>query len=44
MEMLMKELQGDMKDSEHEEKTAQEDYEALMGDSQKSAGTPPRFP
>jgi len=36
MEMLMKELQGDMKDAEHEEKTAQKDYEALMGDSQKS--------
>merc|ERR1719321_1182331 len=36
MEMLMKELQGDMTDAEHEEETAQKDYEALMGDSQKS--------
>merc|ERR1719389_953320 len=36
MEMLMKELQGDMKDAEHEDKTAQSDYERLMAESQKT--------
>merc|ERR1719498_1971512 len=36
MEMLMKELQGDMTDAEHEETTSQKDYEKLMADSQAS--------
>merc|ERR1719456_862678 len=36
MEMLMKELQDGIVEAEHEEKTAQADYERLMQDSQKS--------
>merc|ERR1719395_502116 len=34
MEMLMKELQDGIVEAEHEEKTAQSDYERLMSDSQ----------
>merc|ERR1719316_1328306 len=34
MDMMMKDLEADMKDSEYEEKTAQEDYQKLMGKSQ----------
>merc|ERR1719482_1885494 len=37
MEMLMKELQGDMTDAEHEEETSQKDYERLMADSRRRA-------
>merc|ERR1719399_51524 len=33
MDMIVKELEGDMKDAEYEEKTAQKDYEELMADS-----------
>merc|ERR1719504_585076 len=33
MEMLLKELSGDLTTSEHDEKTAQKDYETLMADS-----------
>merc|ERR1719506_2959423 len=36
MDMLLKELSGDLTESEYEEKTAQKDYETLMGDSQVS--------
>merc|ERR1719174_3435539 len=36
MEMLAKELEDGITESKHEEETAQKDYEALMGDSQKS--------
>merc|ERR1719440_2603490 len=34
MDMLLKELSGDMTDAEHEEETSQKDYERLMSDSQ----------
>merc|ERR1719439_441104 len=34
MDMLLKELSGDMTDAENEEKTSQKDYETLMSDSQ----------
>jgi len=34
MDMLLKELSGDMTDAENEEKTSQKDYERLMSDSQ----------
>jgi hypothetical protein len=34
MDMLLKELSGDMTDAENEEKTSQRDYERLMSDSQ----------
>merc|ERR1719359_688972 len=34
MDMLMKELSGDLTTSENEEKTSQKDYETLMSDSQ----------
>merc|ERR1719359_2248233 len=34
MDMIMKDLGGDMKDAEYEEKTAQKDYAELMADSQ----------
>merc|ERR1719258_567456 len=34
MDMLLKELSGDLTTSEFEEKTAQKDYERLMSDSQ----------
>merc|ERR1719159_1479196 len=33
MDMIVKELEDDMKDAEYEEKTAQKDYEELMSDS-----------
>merc|ERR1719183_524710 len=33
MDMLIKELSGDLTTSENEEKTSQTDYERLMGDS-----------
>merc|ERR1719453_1986992 len=33
MDMIVKELEDDMKDAEYEEKTAQKDYEELMTDS-----------
>merc|ERR1719316_439611 len=33
MDMIVKELEGDMKDAEYEEKTGQKDYEELMTDS-----------
>merc|ERR1719387_1054834 len=36
MEMLMKELQDGIVEAEHEEQTAQSDYERLMADSQAS--------
>ena len=36
MDMLMKELSGDLTTSENEEKTSQKDYERLMADSQAS--------
>merc|ERR1719460_2017941 len=36
MDMLLKELSGDMTDAEHEETTSQSDYERLMSDSQVS--------
>merc|ERR1719389_660249 len=36
MEMLVKELQGDMTTAENDEKTGQKDYERLMGNSQAS--------
>merc|ERR1719238_873049 len=36
MDMIVKELEADMKDGEYEEKTAQKDYQELMSDS---AGT-----
>merc|ERR1719428_615059 len=35
MDMILKELEGDNKDAEYEEKTAQKDYEELMEDSKK---------
>merc|ERR1719207_138040 len=34
MDMLLKELSGDLTSSENEEKTSQRDYERLMADSQ----------
>jgi hypothetical protein len=34
MDMLLKELSGDISDAENEEKTSQKDYERLMADSQ----------
>merc|ERR1719389_1058829 len=34
MDMLLKELSGDLTSSENEEKTSQTDYERLMADSQ----------
>jgi hypothetical protein len=34
MDMLLKELSGDISDAENEEKTSQRDYERLMADSQ----------
>merc|ERR1719331_562190 len=36
MDMIVKELEGDMKDAEYDEKTAQKDYEELMNDSGES--------
>merc|ERR1719473_223392 len=36
MDTIVKELEGDMKDAEYEEKTAQKDYEELMTDSGES--------
>merc|ERR1719163_1912350 len=36
MEMLVKELEGDMTEAENDEKTSQKDYERLMSDSQAS--------
>ena len=36
MDMLMKELQGDVTEATHDEETSQKDYERLMGDSQAS--------
>merc|ERR1719171_2843698 len=41
MDMMVKELEGDMKDGEYEEKTAQSDYSKLMSESQgtRSANT-----
>merc|ERR1719247_3394774 len=36
MDMLLKELSGDLTTSENEEKTSQKDYERLMGDSTKT--------
>merc|ERR1719388_471148 len=36
MEMLVKELQGDMTTAEHDEETGQKDYERLMANSQAS--------
>merc|ERR550537_461816 len=36
MDMITKELEGDMKDAEYEEKTAQKDYQDLMADSAES--------
>merc|ERR1719161_3532553 len=36
MDMIIKDLGNDMKDSEYEEKTAQKDYAELMADSQAS--------
>jgi virulence-associated protein VapD len=36
MDMLVKELSGDLTSSENEEKTSQKDYETLMADSQAS--------
>merc|ERR1719387_492638 len=36
MDMILKDLGNDMKDSEYEEKTAQKDYAELMSDSQAS--------
>merc|ERR1719451_35845 len=36
MDMLMKELSGDLTTSENEEENSQKDYERLMGESQKS--------
>merc|ERR1719152_496427 len=34
MDMLLKELSGDITEAEYEEKTSQKDYERLMSDSQ----------
>ena len=34
MDMLLKELNGDITEGEQEEKTSQKDYERLMSDSQ----------
>jgi len=34
MDQIMRDLENDMKDAEYEEKTAQDDYAKLMGDSQ----------
>merc|ERR1719440_1605183 len=36
MDMIVKELDDDMKDAEYEEKTAQKDYEELMSESAES--------
>jgi len=38
MEMLAKELDGDMTEAEHEEETSQKDYEGLMSSSQARRG------
>merc|ERR1719253_710813 len=38
MDMLMKELQGDVTEATHNEETSQKDYERLMADSQASRG------
>merc|ERR1719161_217951 len=34
MDMIIRDLENDMKDAEYEEKTAQEDYAKLMGESE----------
>merc|ERR1719159_2101814 len=34
MDMMVKELEGDMKDAEYEEKTSQSDYQKLMSNSE----------
>merc|ERR1719171_2589216 len=34
MDMMVKELEGDMKDAEYEEKTSQDDYQKLMSSSE----------
>merc|ERR1719486_1562426 len=34
MDQIMRDLENDMKDAEYEEKTAQEDYAKLMGESE----------
>merc|ERR1719235_1720682 len=39
MDMLIKELQDGITEAEHEEKTAQSDYERLMSESQESRAT-----
>merc|ERR1719281_880159 len=39
MDMLIKELQDGITEAEHEEKTAQSDYERLMSESQQSRAT-----
>merc|ERR1719217_1614366 len=39
MDMLLKELQDGITEAEHEEETAQKDYERLMSDSQASRAT-----
>jgi len=39
MDMLLKELQDGITEAEHEEKTAQSDYERLMSESQESRAT-----
>merc|ERR1719409_1267438 len=36
MDMMAKDLSDDMKDAEYEEKTAQSDYQKLMGDSEET--------
>merc|ERR1719156_143575 len=36
MDSILKELEGDIKDAEYEEKTAQKDYEELMEESKES--------
>merc|ERR1719272_662476 len=36
MDMIVKELEGDVKDAEYEEKTAQKEYAEIMADSQAS--------
>merc|ERR1719272_1155023 len=36
MDMMVREIETDMKDAEYEEKTAQADYGKLMGDSEES--------
>merc|ERR1719463_873833 len=39
MDMIIKDLENAMKDSEYEEKTAQKDYAELMADSQAARAT-----